>query len=179
MVSPEERTLTLKLAIGMQSNPKRQMIFKSGFTLLEILIVIVIVGITLTFALLAFGDFGSKRRIIVAAEQFANYVKLAQQQAILEAGTMGVKLHPDGYRVMRYTIDGYWQNISDQGIFAFQSLPSTAHMQWQTSRESKKTPDIIITASGDMTPFSVIFSSNDKDKLVTIEGNHDGHIRVY
>ncbi len=50
----------LRLVIGMQNRARADL---NGFTLIEILVVIVIVGITLSFALLAFGDFGSERRI--------------------------------------------------------------------------------------------------------------------
>ncbi|GGI76710.1 type II secretion system minor pseudopilin GspH [Legionella impletisoli] len=151
---------------------------KAGFTLLEILIVMVIIGIALTFALLSFGDFGGKRKVIVAAEQFANYIKLAQQQAILEASTLGIDLSSKGYQVVRYSPQGIWQKVSDKGIFSFQKIPTSARLQWDTNRPQKDGPEIIINASGDMSPFVVSFNLDNETKLVTIRGNHDGHINI-
>ncbi len=48
---------THKLVIGMKNH--------KGFTLIEILIVLMIIGITLSFAILSFGDFGEGRKVKV------------------------------------------------------------------------------------------------------------------
>ena len=73
-----------------------------GFTLIEILIVIVIIGITIGFALIAFGDFGEGKRIRFAAEQLINTIKLSQQKAILESSTLGLKVDQSSYRVFKF-----------------------------------------------------------------------------
>ncbi len=79
-----------------------------GFTLIEILVVLLIIGITMGFALMAFGDFGEKRRIVVAAEQFTNLIKLVQQQAILETSTLGIDVHDNHYDVLRFKPPASW-----------------------------------------------------------------------
>lgn len=165
-----------RLVIGMRSKLLRTC--QRGFTLLEIMIVILIVSITLTFALLSFGDFGNKRRIIVAAEQFMQYFKLIQQQAILEAGTLGVKLSPQGYQVFRYDNKGYWTVMNEKKIFSFQTIPNAASLDWTTARHVKNEPEIIFHPSGDMSAFTVFFNSRDKTKLITIQGAHDGRLTM-
>jgi general secretion pathway protein H len=167
-----------KLVIGMRSKPTKALLKQSGFTLIEILIVIVIVGITLTFALLSFGDFGGERRIIVAAEHFVNYVKLTQQQAILEAGTLGIKLQPTGYQVLRYSSDGLWNQMPDKSIYAYQSVPSNAKIEWKSTIKSNKSPNIVINASGDMSPFTVTFTKVNKQPIISVKGMHDGQLAI-
>ncbi|WP_165475064.1 type II secretion system minor pseudopilin GspH [Legionella yabuuchiae] len=162
----------------MPSKRSTTQMFNSGFTLLEILIVLVIIGVAVTFALLSFGDFGGKRKIIIAAEQFANYIKLTQQQAILEASTLGIDLRSHGYQVVRYDPQGAWHNVSDKGIFSFQKLPSSAHMHWDGKQSQQDGPEIIINASGDMSPFAVMFDSDNQSNLVTVKGKHDGQIEM-
>ena len=75
MANPVAVVSTLNTVIGMRNRDQ-------GFTLIEILVVVLIIGITLGFALLAFGDFGRQRQIITAAETFVNYVTLVEQQAL-------------------------------------------------------------------------------------------------
>src|SRR5438552_7864051 len=100
----------------LSTRPKR-------FTLIEILVVVLIIGTTAGFALLAFGDFGAGRRILMAADQVKYTIKLAQQQAILEAGTLGVQLSASGYQVHRFKSPNTWEAISQKGVFKGQIFP--------------------------------------------------------
>lgn len=145
-----------------------------GFTLIEILVVILIVGITLSFALLAFGDFGEKRRIIVAAEQFNAYVQLVQQQAILETSTLGIELNKNGYQIRQLSTSGKWIPMSSRGIFHDQHFPKGLifHLRHHTTKRGM--PEIIINSSGDMTDFILDFGSSKQAVITTIIGNrHD------
>ncbi|WP_133127303.1 type II secretion system minor pseudopilin GspH [Legionella nagasakiensis] len=165
-----------KLVIGMQIHNSAPFYKVKGFTLLEILVVLIIIGITLGFALLAFGDFGEKRRIIVAAEQFTHYVKLAQQQAILEASTLGIHFNKQTYQILRFTSSGHWQPLPQKGIFHTQKIPSNTTFDWETEKKKGEFPEIIINASGDTTPFTLYFGSNKTSKLAAVIGKHDGSI---
>ncbi|RUQ88337.1 prepilin-type N-terminal cleavage/methylation domain-containing protein [Legionella septentrionalis] len=173
MASLGAPALTPKSVTGMQN--------KRGFSLLEILVVIVITGITLTFAMYAFGDFGQARRIVLAAEQFASYVKLVQQQAILETSTLGVNLSPTRYQAIRFNPAAGWETFQQKGIFNVHYFPSGADIKFAASqgKSSKNDPEIIVNASGDMTPFKVFFNSQDGTKLAMVEGRHDGSIQVH
>lgn len=169
MGSLAEQGLMQKSVIGMPAS--------KGFSLLEILVVILIIGITLGFALLAFGDFGAERRVRVAAEHFMSIVQFAEQQAILEAGTLGIKVKPDSYQIFRFSPDGYWEAGSGSSIFKEQLFPSQVLAKLNNQAPTGEKPEIVINSFGNMTPFTLTLSSN-QDNLLTIIGKADGQVTL-
>lgn len=157
-----------RLVIGMSTH--------RGFTLVEILIVIIIIGITIGFALIAFGDFGESRRILFSAEQLVNTLKLAQQQAILETSTLGLRIDNNSYQILKFQNLSTWTPISNKGIFKITYFPKNTVITLKTSNESPQgSPAIIINSTGDMTPFTLGFGSN-KETIMTLKGNRDGSL---
>src|SRR3712207_1831206 len=94
-----------------------------GFTLIEILIVVLIIGIIASVALFAFGDFGKSRQVKVTTEQFVAYIKLVQQRAILEMATLGINLTGEGYKTYRYLSDNNWQPMPKNSLIFHRSFP--------------------------------------------------------
>ncbi|WP_298624196.1 type II secretion system minor pseudopilin GspH [uncultured Legionella sp.] len=146
---------------------------KQGFTLIEILIVIVIIGITVGFALIAFGDFGASKKIMFSADQLANNIRLAQQQAILENSTLGIRIENNSYQILKFNTQ--WNPISNKGVFKVNYFPKNTVITLKTNNKPVKgTPEIIINSSGDTTPFSISFGSNQDEILTTLTGSRDG-----
>ena len=158
-----------KLVTGMSIN--------RGFTLIEILIVIVIIGITMSFAFFAFGDFGEERRIIFAAEQLANSIRLAQQQAILESSTLGLRITNTNYQIVPYQNYSTWNYKAHKGIYKTVSFPSSMLINLKTTHKiTNGEPAIIIDASGDMTPFILSIGSTTKPIITILNGSHNGKL---
>lgn len=157
------------------------MTINRGFTLIEILIVIVIIGITVGFALIAYGDFGESRRLLFSAEQLVNTLRLAQQQALLESSTLGLNISTNtnnsSYQILKFQNSSAWGPISNKGIFKVNYFPKHTMITLKTQyKPAPGAPAIIINASGDMTPFTLTFKT-DKDTPVTIlTGRHDGSL---
>lgn len=151
------------------------MTINRGFTLIEILIVIVIVGITAGFALIAFGDFGASRKIMFSADQFANNIRLAQQQAILESSTLGVRVNNRGYQILKFNNQSQWSPISNKGIFKVNYFPPNTVITLKTNNKPLQgAPAIVINSSGDITPFTMSFGTNKDDTLTILTAVHDG-----
>lgn len=159
------------LVTGMPANNR-------GFTLIEILVVLLIVGITLGFALLAFGDFGSTRRIIVAAEQFKRYVQLVQQQAILETSTFGINLKSDGYQVLRFKPPANWIPMPLNSILHREHTIKNLIITVEQTTNHHTNPAIIINSSGDMNAFTLDFGSAKQMVITQIVGLPDGTLRL-
>lgn len=159
-----------KLVIGMRDN--------QGFTLIEIMIVIVIIGITVGFALIAFGDFGQGRRIVFAAEQFVNVLKLAQQQAQLESITLGMRIDNNGYQLVSFS-NHHWQTAGNQGIFKWTNFPEKTRVLIKTAYSAKNgEPAIIFNAAGEMTPFSLTLGTEEQPAMAIITGANNGNLAL-
>ncbi|MDP3269238.1 MAG: type II secretion system minor pseudopilin GspH [Legionella sp.] len=160
-----------KLVIGMTRN--------KGFTLIELLIVLVIIGITVGFALITFGDFGESRRISFAVDQLVNTLRLAQQQAVLEASTLGLRIDNKSYQILKYYNPPEWRPISNKGIFKVHYFPKNTVVTYKSNHKTPPGfPAIIIDASGDMTPFTLNFGTPGEPSAITLRGNHDGSLNL-
>lgn len=150
---------------------------KGGFTLIEILVVLVIISITLSLALLAFGDFGASRRTIVAAEQFSSYLKLVQQQAIVEGRSLGIDINNEGYKTYRLVQGSTWQAMPEKSIFHWQHFPNNLVIDLHsTLKNNTRMPDIIISPAGNLTAFKLSFGTTDKPALATLIGKRNGQV---
>lgn len=156
--------------------PRRK--YSPGFTLIEILIVLLIIGITATFAVLATGDFGASKRIEVAADTLANLLRFAEEQAILEPAVLGVAITDSRYQFYRYRYSttehkGAWILITDQRVFKPRSLPSGAQMQLSVA-DPNQSPALVIDPNGNITPFTLQFGKINQAALYQVSGQRNG-----
>jgi general secretion pathway protein H len=77
-----------------------------GFTLVELMVVIVIVGLAASVVVLSMPETGGS--LVGEAETFAARAKAARDGAILEARPAAVRIGPGGYDVLR-RLDGRWR----------------------------------------------------------------------
>lgn len=148
-----------------------------GFTLIEILVVILIVGIIMGVALLAYGDFGAARKALTTAEQFSSYVQLVQQRAILGSAPLSISIANNGYETMQLVEGKSWQPLPAKGIFHWRPFPGKIVVNLRilgTGHVGQRY--IVLTPDGGMTPFLLTFGPAEHPQQVTLEGAADGQI---
>lgn len=168
MARREERGLILTLETGMR--------VKRGFTLIEILIVIIIIGIVSSIALLAFGDFGKHRAVKMAAEHLVAYIKLIQHQAILENTNFGLVIESRGYHAVHFG-QNRWQAVNPHSSLRSYSFPENTLIHLQTRLQNGNLP-IMIYSSGELTPFQLSLGTSHQATVITIIGDSQGELRL-
>ena len=93
------------------------MISNKGFTLIEIMVVIVIIGVVVSFITLAINNGGSTPQLQQEeAQRLASLLTLANQEAILQAKELGVAFTSEGYRFYEWR-GLQWQALNNHDLF--------------------------------------------------------------
>lgn len=141
-----------------------------GFTLLEIMVVLVLVGILSSFALLSVGG-GPRDRLAEEAQRLTALLELHQQEAILNGEPRGVRFTPTGYALLRQDEKGQWQLPAADGALVERQLPEAMALTlWVEGRpaplarpdgRAKLVPHILLLASGETTEFVAVIGLAD------------------
>jgi general secretion pathway protein H len=153
---------------------------KTGFTLIELLIVLVIIGIVASFAVLNV-NVNQTKRLEAISHQIADLLRHAQQEALLRPATLAFAPQSTGYAFYEFKLNR-WQLITDS-VLKKRTLPKDVLMKTQLvnseEKEDKvKNPKVIISPSGELTPFSIRVGKKNQSALFSIMGDANGQIKV-
>jgi general secretion pathway protein H len=96
----------------------------AGFTLIEILIVVVIIGIISAGVLLSVNLTGRDRDLEKETDRLLSLVNYAREQAELQTREYGVIFHEDGYQFLTYDARrGLWREIYEDDALRLRKLP--------------------------------------------------------
>jgi len=151
----------------------------AGFTLLEILVVVIIIGVVASVFLLSV-DTGDQDPARDQARRFAALTRLAGQEAMLGSKDMAVELFADGYRFV-VNEDQQWRPVED-AVLSPQQFPEG--ISWQIHIDGSgngtdatdEVPRIYLFSTGEMTPFEVILGVDGQDDSYRVTGGLDGKL---
>ena len=157
----------------------------SGFTLLELIVVILIIGLLLTFATISVGTSSSKE-LETEAKRFYSLLKLASEEAIMNTQEMALELSKNQYQFLIWGETGFQSPDGEEGgnFFRPRELPEQivinlkieeTKIEFDDIDEDEELPKVGIFSSGEMTPFSIIFSQEDGEAY-QVSGDHNGKI---
>ena len=153
-------------ATGIWTNNHRQ----SGFTLLEVMITLVLIGIITTFAVLSLRGSSDSERLANEARRLVALLELNRQEAILRGEQRGVFFTERGYSFFNRERKE-WLPLSDSTLLKDYRLPAGLQLAlWVEDRKIKlddktSTPQVLLLSSGETTDFRVSFSSEDKSTI--------------
>lgn len=141
-----------------------------GFTLLEVMVVMILVGIMTGFALLSIGG-GARDRLAEEARRLAALVELHQQEAILNGETRGIRFDRASYALLSLDDQGRWRPPVAATTLVRRQLPEGLTLGlWIEGRPvtpdsenepPNEQPQVLLLASGEATEFVVIFGFAD------------------
>ena len=140
----------------------------SGFTLLELLVVLVIISLLVGVIALNLTDQGERRQLTTTAERMMLQVELARQRSTISNEMWGVALDRETYVFTRFAGGKEWYQVEDSAFQVF-SLDEAIEIenrlltgaQTAQGRRNLNTPDLLIYPNGEMTPFEARFRHRD------------------
>ncbi len=191
----------------MQANfPEPQTRQQGGFTLIELMVVVVIVAILFTYTTLAIRSDSAEDLIKKEAFRLERLIQLAMEEAILRGEEYAIEIHLDGYRFLRFT-ETQWLPLSDDKILRERELPLDMELEMsledteividlssdpKTEQElelddeseedtqdetSKAEPQIYLLSSGEITPeFDIRFYILGVETSYFVKGYFDGSL---
>jgi general secretion pathway protein H len=170
-----------KLGRFMFSRQQSLRIRQAGFTLIEIMVVVVIVAI-LSSAVVPMMTKNANDILEEQADRFVALVKLAQDEAILQSRQLGLKVDEQGYSFLQRSDDGDNWFPFTEGPFRSRTLSSgiksalyvedvdvfLAKESLDEEGNKKVKPQVFLLSSGEMTPFSYEFSFTKGSRIKLI-----------
>ncbi len=151
-----------------------------GFTLLELLAVLFIIGIIVSFAGLSIGQ-RSSRAAQEEAERLYGLVRVASEEAVLQGRELAVEFTRQNYRFLELTNDNQWIPIEEDTLFRERKFPPDVNIELLVEGaaasfgDEKNLPRIFVLSSGELTDFKISLSLED-EKAYTLRGTIDGKL---
>lgn len=96
----------------------------AGFTLIEILVVVLIIGIISSAVLLSVNLTGRDRELEKESDRLLTLINYAREQAELQTREYGLLFNDDGYQFLAYDVRrGLWREVYEDEIFRQRKLP--------------------------------------------------------
>ena len=169
-----------------------------GFSLIELLVVIVVVGIVMSIAILSLSLVGGDRDVRGEAQRVVSLVEIAQDESLLQGREFGLEIMQGAYRFLELDpLSGQWVEILGDDTLRMRELPEEIELDLyiedrriMLKRDPARTdddedrrpgvesflPHVLIYSSGEMTPFELHFLRNIDDSLVAIRSDVTGVI---
>jgi general secretion pathway protein H len=156
-----------------------------AFTLIEVLVVLVIVGVVVAALTLAAGGSGA-RELERAARRTQGLIGLACERAVLSGRDIGFVALSEGLRFGYYELEG-WRAMRDTGSDELRARPWGEGVEVQAERDGEPVPmdselpsepPFACLSSGELTPFRLQFSRSDVRDRWTLRGRIDGLLEL-
>jgi general secretion pathway protein H len=162
----------------------------SGFTLIEVLVVVFIIGILASVSLISVHALGRDTEIHDETRRLAGIIGAVQEQAQMEGRDFGLRLVEQQYEFLTYDPRrDRWQTVEGDDLLRPRQLPPglsfrlrldgrEASLRPPADPKKPWPPQIDILGSGDLTAFELKLQREDSDHEATITGNASGELEV-
>jgi general secretion pathway protein H len=167
-----------------------------GFTLLELLVVLVIIGVMVAMVTLSTNVLGQDSQVEEETRRFWAVLRQAREEAELQSIDLAVFVGSTEYEFLRFdTRRNEWRQVADDTLYAPRTLPAGLRFRiWLEGRElvlkpglpdrSKKDenqkwpPQLTVLSSGDVVPFELQLERDNSPALWRMTSQADGDLRV-
>ncbi len=164
---------------------------ETGFTLIEILVVVFIMAVVISIAVLSIGTSGRDAQLDEETRRIEGLLGLLHERAVLEGRDFGLRVEPTAYEFLMYVpAHDRWERMSQEREFRHRDLPKGVSLQLQLdshtvvlkpvdqnlSTDLVPTPQIAVAASGEGTPFRLTLLRDETHAQASVDGDAFGKI---
>jgi len=171
-----------------------------GYTLLEILVVLVIISIVAGMAVLTIGH-NDNKQLQAFTQELTQTLTLAEEQALLQPATLGLVVSSRSFRFYEYRptkmgsdrVANTWEALQSLEL-GKHAIPSNIEVRVQIANQTlpvspessennslKRAPALLISSNGTITPFKILIGKKNEAPRYEIIGAADGSVksRIY
>lgn len=171
-----------------------------GFTLIEVLLVVLLMGLASTIVLMTLDDSGQKKKVKRTAQKMAALSNIALDKAVLSGRDFGIVFGRDKYHFVEL-VEQRWQPVEDDvlkeqeldniwlqaEVDGFQWLPEQSDFSSSAifsereidteadEKEKPHVPQLLILSSGELTPFRMTFAL-DPEKIFDLRQDESDYL---
>ncbi len=145
--------------------PSGQLTKQQGFTLIEVLLVVVIVGILMGVTIVSLNIQDPARRVLLESERLQANLRFARMLAENDQREIGLELLPESYRFLAFdNTQRLWLLLDNEPALKAVSTPGIS-IRWierpedadnpfspEEAERTQLTPDVLMLSSGEATP---------------------------
>ncbi len=158
-----------------------------GFTLIEILVVVVIIGVITAGILLSVNITGRDRELERESDRLLALFNYTREQAELQTREYGVMFQDDGYEFLTYDARrATWRSVFEDDALTARRLPDGLGFKLTVEarpvvlnrpKDAKdKTPQVMIFSNGDLTTFAATLEREGGMRSVTLTEDTKGQV---
>jgi general secretion pathway protein H len=186
---PTSATGTSNNAVSRLPAARRE----AGFTLLELLVVIVIIGIMTSMAVISVNVLGGDHEMQQEAERLQAILLQTREDAIMQSRDLGLRLDETGFEFLEY--DGRterWVAVENDPLLRARELPDGLRMALRVEDRNVQlkprqpaterdpiSPQVVLQAAGELVPFDITLSRDGTDQKRRVSGTLEGKIEVH
>lgn len=148
-----------------------------GFTLLELLASLFIIGIMVSMAVLSVGNDGPNRITKEAMTTLKHLLTLASRESVINHQEIGVHFFTRSYEFLLLNEKKEWSSFADDPVFRVRPLPKGVRLSLHVegvsvtlSTDEKKSknkilPHLVLFSSGEMIPFRLEMVSTEGERF--------------
>ncbi len=158
----------------------------AGFTLLELMVVLVIIGIVMGGAMLSIGDDNRSKELDREARRLAALMDLASDEAVLRSSQLAVRFGDSEYEFYALQ-NNAWLPLTDDPQLRLRTLPKGVNLDLELedspplgldTDSDQQQPQVFILSSGEMTPFILTLSARETKQRYQVKGGLTGEVEL-
>lgn len=161
-----------------------------GFTLIEMLVVMLIIGISVSLATIAFQD-NRAEQLQREARRLTALLELGLDESAMRSNIIGIRFEPRSYAFFVRAGDG-WKEIEDDPILRRREIPEPAELQLlvdglaadkaspaATDKDQTPPPQVYLLPSGEALPFEVSLVHPDLPQYYRVRVELTGKVSLH